>query len=64
MGELRQYHPGLKVSSIKELPKRDFIVTGNSVQDMIILQNGSNMKTALGQKVKIRLPKAFRTSNV
>ena len=64
MGELRQYHPGLKVSSIKELPKGDFIVTANSVQDMIILQNESKMKAALGQKVKVSLPKAFQTSEV
>ena len=64
MGELRQYHPSLKVSSIKELPKGDFIVIGDSVQDMIILQNESKMKAALGQKVKISLPKAFQTSKV
>ena len=51
MGELRQYHPSLKVSSIKELPKGDFIVISDSVQDMIILQNESKMKAALGQKV-------------
>ena len=30
MGELRQYHPGLKVSSIKALPKGDFVITGDS----------------------------------
>ena len=64
MGELRQYNPNLKVSSIKELPKGDFIVIGDSVQDMIILQNESKMKAALGQKVKVSLPKAFQTSKV
>ena len=62
MGELRQCHPSLKVSSIKELPKGDFIVIGDSVQNMIILQNESKMKAALGQKVQISLPKAFQTS--
>ena len=31
MNELRQYHPSLKASSIKELPKEDFIVIGDSV---------------------------------
>ena len=62
MGELRQYHPSLKVSSIKELPKGDFIFIGDSVQDMIILQNESKMKAALGQKVQVSLPKAFQTS--
>ena len=64
MGELRQYYPSLKVSSIKKLPNRDFIVNGDSTQDMIILQNESKMKAALGQKVTISLPKAFQTSKV
>ena len=62
MGELRQYHPSLKVSSIKELPKGDFIVIGDSLEKMIILQNKSKMKAALGQKVQVSLPKAFQTS--
>ena len=62
MGELRQYHPSLKVSSIKELPKGDFLIIGDSIQDVIILQNETKMKAALGQKVKITLPKAFQTS--
>ena len=35
MGELRQYHPCLKVSSIKELPKGDFLIIGDSMQDVI-----------------------------
>ena len=62
MGELRQYHPSLKVSSIKELPKGDFLIFGDSIQDVIILQNETKMKAASGQKVKISLPKAFQTS--
>ena len=62
MGELRQYHPSLKVSSIKELPKGDFLIIGDSIQDVIILQNETKMKAALGQKVKISLPKTFQTS--
>ena len=62
IGELKQYHPLLKVSSIKELPKGDFIVIGHSVQNMIILQNESKMKAALGQKVQVSLPKVFQTS--
>ena len=37
MGELRQYHPSLKVSQIKELPKGDFLVIEDSVQDVVIL---------------------------
>ena len=39
LGELRQFHPGLKVSQIKELPKGDFLIIGDSMQDVIILQN-------------------------
>ena len=36
MGELRQYHPSLKISRIKELPKGDFVAMGDSMQDIII----------------------------
>ena len=31
MGELRQYHPSLKISRIKELPKNDFVAIGDSM---------------------------------
>ena len=64
MGELRQYHPSLKVSNVKEVPKRDFLIIGNSIQDGIILQNETKMKAALGQEVKISLTKAFQTNKV
>ena len=64
MGELRQYHPCLKVSNVKELPKGDFLLIGDSIQDVIILQNESKMKAALGQKVKVSLPKAYQTNKV
>ena len=61
MGELRQYHPCLNVSNVKELPKRDFLIIGDSMQDVIILQHESKMKAALGQKAKVSLPKAYQT---
>ena len=64
MGELRQYHPSLKVSSIKALPKSDFVIVGNSLQDVTILQSETKMKAASGQKVKISLPKAYQTNKV
>ena len=64
LGELRQFHPGLKISQIKELPKGDFVVIGGSVQDVIILQSEPKMKTALGKNVKVSLPKAFKTNKV
>ena len=60
MGELRQYHPSLKVSSIKALPKGDFVIVGDSLQDVTILQSETKMKAALGQKVRISLPKAYQ----
>ena len=62
MGELRQYHPSLKVSQIKELPKGDFLVIGDSVQDVVILQNETKVKAALGKNLKVSLPKAFQTN--
>ena len=61
MGELRQFHPSLKISQIKELLKGDFLIIEDSVQDIIILQSESKTKAALGQNVKVRLPKAFQT---
>ena len=59
MGELRHYHPSLKVSQIKELPKDDYLVIGHSVQDVIIQQSETEMKVALGKNVKAILLKAF-----
>ena len=49
MGELRQFHPSLKISQIKELPKGDFLIIGDSMQDVLILQSETKMKAALGQ---------------
>ena len=62
MGELRQFHPSLKISQIKELPKGDFLIIGDSMQDVLTLQSEIKMKAALGQTVKVSLPKAFQTS--
>ena len=64
MGELRQFHPSLKISQIKELPKGDFLVISDSVRDVIILRSESKMKAALGKNVKVSLPKAFQTNKV
>ena len=61
-GELRQYHPSLKVSNVKELREGDFLIIGDSIQDLIILQNETKMKAAFGQKVEISLPKALQTN--
>ena len=62
MGELRQYHHSLKVFQIKELPKGDFLVLGDSMQDVFILQSETKMRAALGKTVKVSLPKAFQTN--
>ena len=62
MDELRQYHPGLKVSQIKELQKGDYLVIGDSMQDIIIIQSETKMKAALGKNVKVSLPKAFQAN--
>ena len=62
MGELRQYQPSLKVSQIKQLPKGDFLVIGDSVQDVVILQSETKMKAALGKNVRVSLPKVFQTN--
>ena len=64
MGKLTQFHPSLKISQVKKLPKRDFVVIGDSVQDVIILQIKSKMKAALAKSVKVSLPKAFQTNKV
>ena len=58
----RQYHPSLKVSQIKELPKGDLPVIGDSMQDIIILQSETKMKATLGKNVKVSLPKAYKTN--
>ena len=62
MGELRQHHPGLKISQIKKLAKGGLLVVGDSPQDAVILQNESKMKAALGKNVRISLPKAYQIS--
>ena len=62
MGELRQFHPSLKVSHVRELPKNDLLIIGDSAQDVIILQSQNKMKAALGKNVKVSLPKAYQTS--
>ena len=62
MGELKRFHPSLKISQIKELSKRDFLIIGDSVQDIITLQSESKIKAALGKNVKVSLPKAFQTN--
>ena len=60
MGELRQHHPSLKISQVKEPTKGDLPVVGVFLQDVVILQSESKMKAELGKNVKISLPKAYQ----
>ena len=60
MGQLRQHHPSLKISPIKELAKGGLLVVGDSPQDAVILQNETKMKAALGKNVRVSLPKAYQ----
>ena len=64
LGELRQFQPSLKISQIKELSKGDFLIIGDSVQDVIILRSESKIRGGLGKNVKASLPKAFETNKV
>ena len=61
-GELRQYYYSLKISRIKELPNGHFTLIGDTMQDVVILQNENKMKAALGRNVKVSLPQAFQTN--
>ena len=62
IGELRQYHPCPKISMIKQLQKGDLLAIGDSLQDVPILQNQSEMEASLGKNVMISLPRTFQTS--
>ena len=60
MSELSQYHPELRVSRVKDLPNKRFLIIGNTPRDVIILQNENKMKACLGKNLKISLPKAYQ----
>ena len=60
MSELSQYHPELRVSRVKDLPNRSFLVVGNTPRDVVILQSEKKMKACLGQNLEISLPKAYQ----
>ena len=63
MSELSQYHPGLRVSRVKDLPKQGFLTVGNTPRDVIILQSETKMKTCLGRNLQISLQKAYQTKD-
>ena len=61
--ELSQYHPELRVSRVKDLPKQGFLIVGNTPRDVIILQNETKMKACLGKSLQISLPKAYQNKD-
>ena len=60
MSELSQYHSELRVSRVKDLPNKGFLIIGNTPRDVIILQEENKMKACLGKNLKISLPKAYQ----
>ena len=60
MSELSQYYPELRVSRVKDLPNKGFLIIGNIPREVIILQNENQMKACLGKNLKISLPNAYQ----
>ena len=62
MCELRQFHPGFRVSKVQKLKNNRFLVIGDTPRDVAILQSDNKMKACLGQNVSASLPKAYQTA--
>ena len=62
MGELRQYHPILRVFQIKQSQK-GWIFIGDTPKNFAILQSETKMKQVLGSKVKVSLPKSYHSAD-
>ena len=60
VSELSQYYPELRVSRVKDLPNKGFLIIGNIPREVIILQNENKMKACLGRNLKISLPNAYQ----
>ena len=60
MSELSQNHPELRVSRVKDLPNKGFLIIGNTPRDVLTLQSENKMKACLGKNLKISLPKAYQ----
>ena len=60
MSELSQFHPELRVSRVKDLPNKGFLIIGNTPRDVLTLQSEKKMKACLGKNLKISLPKAYQ----
>ena len=53
-------HPELRVSRVKDLPNKGFLIIGNTPRDVLTLQSEDKMKACLGKNLKISLPKAYQ----
>ena len=60
MSELSQYNPELRVSWVKDLPNKGFLIIGNTPRDVLTSQSENRMKACLGQNLKISLRKAYQ----
>ena len=60
MSELSKYHPELRVSRVKDLPNKGFLVIENIPRDVLTLQSENKMKACLGKNLQISLPKAYQ----
>ena len=58
MSELKQFHPGIRVTKVLERKNNSFLLIGDTPRHGGILQSESKMKACPGQNVKISLPKA------
>ena len=55
MSKLSQYHSELRVSRVRDLPNKGFLIIGNTPRDVLTLQSEKKMKACLGS-----LPKAYQ----
>ena len=56
--QLSQDRPEHRVSRVKDLPNKGFLIIENTPREVIIVQNENKMKACLGKNLKISLPKA------
>ena len=62
MSELRQYHPSLRVSQIKQT-KNGWIFIGDTPKYFNILQSEAEMKQVFRPKVKVTLPRSYHSAD-
>ena len=62
IGQIETVPPQSQTFQDLGTPKGDFVIIGDTLQDVIILQNENKMKAALSKNVRISLPKAFQTN--